>query len=599
MSAETRQIQDLQILNDTVEALNQAVDMRSVLNDALAKLVEAMGLETGWIMLKEPEGTSSPEGGDLMLTAHYNLPPALKPDRTEVWSGTCECQGRCKAGRLTEAYNAVLCSRLAGASGEHQGLAVHASTSLRSGEQVLGILNVAASDWSSFQPEALDLLGRIGVQIGLALERARSFDQLRERRSMEQAALLEFSERLLGQRSRHELIDYLVQAVRRMFDLDASAVLVPTQQPDVLRVLAASGWRVNPVTHERRFSVNGGGGLALPMRSREPLLVKDLEQLDADNQVPDWIRDEGFRGHATIPLVAEGSMLGALMVDVRHPRLFTTSELRLLSLFANQAAMTIESRRLQRQQAVQQRMEDELAVGRQIQLSLLPHREPAVAGWEFAVYYQAAHQVGGDFYDFVEWPDAKNRLGLVVADVVGKGVPAALFMALSRTTIRSAALVETSPLAALTKANSLLLQESRSDMFLTAFYGMLDTETGRLVYANAGHNRPLWLRAATGEVQELPSWGTILGSFQEIAPEEREVGLAPGDLLVLYTDGLSEAFDARGRQFGTDRLRNVVAAHPSASARTVLDEVIRAVNEFAGDVSLSDDLTLLVTRRET
>ncbi len=415
---------------------------------------------------------------------------------------------------------------------------------------------------------------------------------------MEQEALLEFSERLLGQRTRRELIDYLVRAVRRMFDVDASAVLVPAEQPALLRVLAASGWRQDPVTSERRFSLNGGGGLALPMRTREALLIEDLEQYEGDSQVPDWMRDEGFRGHATIPLIAEGRTLGALMVDIRQPRLLTDGELRLLYLLANQATVTIERKRLLQQQAEQQRMEDELAVGRQIQLSLLPRSEPAVKGWEFAVYYQAAHQVGGDFYDFVEWPDARNRLGLVVADVVGKGVPAALFMALSRTTIRSAALVESSPLAALTKANRLLLQDSRSGMFLTAFYGVLDTDTARLTYANAGHNRPLWLNAATGAVQELTSWGTILGAFQEIEPEERDVALAPGDLLVLYTDGLSEAFDAEQQQFGTERMRSILAANPTASARTVLDEVIRAVNEFTGDVPMSDDLTLLVIRRD-
>jgi serine phosphatase RsbU (regulator of sigma subunit) len=597
MLGEASQIVDLQILNDTIGALNQAVDVRGVINDALVRLVEAMGLETGWIMLKEPDGADSQAGGDLALTAHHNLPPALDPHNPEVWSGNCECQGLCKAGRLNQAYNAVRCSRLAGASGERRGLAVHASAPLRSGDRVLGILNVAAADWVSFQPEALDLLSRIGVQIGVALERARTFDRLQERRSMEQSALLEFSDRMLGQRTRRELIDYLVRAVRRMFHVDACAVLVPAEQPDVLRVLAASGWRLDPVTRERRFSMNGGGGLALPMRNREPLLVEDLEQLGADSQVPDWIRDEGFHGHATIPLVAEGRTLGALMVDVRSPRLFTEGELRLLCLFANQATMTIERRRLQRQEVEQQRMEDELAVGRQIQLSLLPASEPKVSGWEFATYYEAAHQVGGDFYDFVERPDAKNRLGLVVADVMGKGVPAALFMALSRTTIRSAALVEPSPLKALTRANRLLLRESRSDMFLTAFYGVLDTDTGRLTYANAGHNRPLWLKAATGDVQELDSWGTILGMFQEIEPEEREVGLAPGDFLVLYTDGLNEAFDAERQQFGVDRLRTILAADPSASARSVLDKMIRAVKEFTGNEPMSDDLTLLVIRR--
>ena len=160
----------------------------------------------------------------------------------------------------------------------------------------------------------------------------------------------------------------------------------------------------------------------------------------------------------------------------------------------------------------------ELAVGQEIQLSLLPKTCPEVPGWEFAASYSAARIVGGDFYDFCELADKPPRLGLVIADVAGKGVPAALFMALSRTIIRTTAFSGRSPASALMRANQLILKDSQAEMFLTAVYAVLELDTGRLIYANAGHNRPLWRHAADGTVTELDQRGIVLGAFEEIVP---------------------------------------------------------------------------------
>jgi serine phosphatase RsbU (regulator of sigma subunit) len=588
--------EDLTTLNQIVETLNRAVDVRGALDSALARLVELMGLETGWIFVKGPAAQDGGEDGGYVLAAHHNLPPALDSD--EVWRGGCKCQRLCGQGRLTEAYNEVRCSRLGGAGGDRRGLVVHASVPLRSGDRILGILNVAGPDWASFSPRALALLTNVGNQMGIALERAQLFDLLKEQRIHEQAALLDLSNQLLSRLELDDAMGYLVEEVRHLLQADACALLLPGEEPGYLVFRAASGWRLDPVASQRRVSAEEPSGPGLVMRTQQPLLVEDIEASDPAAWGTDWLRWEGFRGHAVVPLVVDGRSIGVLMINTRQPRLLDEDEVRFLSLMANQAAIAIEKARLHREEIARQRLEQELAIGRQIQLGLLPKDCPVVPGWEFAAVYQAARQVGGDFYDFPELPGQPGRVGLVIADVADKGVPAALMMALSRTMVRTAAANGRSPSAALSLANELILKHSHTDLFVSAFYATLDIHSGRLTYANAGHNRPLWLQISSGEILELAARGIVLGILEDIELEEREIDVSPGDVLVFHTDGVTEAMDIVGQQFGEERLRAAVAATPNASAQEIIAAVVDAVKAFTGDAPQSDDLTLLVVKRK-
>ena len=596
MSPEQQLIEKLTKLNHIAETLNRAVDARGMLEDVLADLVQLMDLEAGWIFLKNG-GVTDGEGSGYALAAHHNLPPALDPGEAEAWRTGCACQMRVDEPGAGEAYNAIECSRLGHARGDRRGLAVHATAALRSGERVLGILNVAAPDWSAFSPQALALLTNVGSQIGVALERARLFDLLREQRIHEQAVLLDFSNQLLRRLDLSDLIDFLVEQVRQVLGADASALLLAGDEADFLDFRAASGWRTDPVKGRRQIRSGGERGPARAMRTLQPELVEDLEQSDLAHFLPEWLRAEGFRGYAVVPLLVEGRSIGLLTVQERQPRLLDESGVRLLRLMANQAAIAIEKARLHQEEVKGRAMEREMELGREIQLGLLPKGAPEIPGWEFSVYYQPARLVGGDFYDFLAFADAPDRLGLVVADVVGKGVPAALFMALGGTVIRTMALGKESPSEVLVGANPIILKGSRSGLFLTALYAVLGASSGRLVYANAGHNRPLVQRADTGEIQELVSEGIALGAVPGIELEQRTIDLAPGDLLVLYTDGVTEAMDAGYRQFGMGRLREAMEACAGASAQEAVDSIVGELKAFAGDVQQSDDITILIARR--
>jgi len=296
------------------------------------------------------------------------------------------------------------------------------------------------------------------------------------------------------------------------------------------------------------------------------------------------------------PIKTPERTLGTLVLGrSREQAEFTAGDGKLAMALAHQAAISMETARLHQEEVKRQRLEQELAVGRQIQLTLLPKDLPAVPGWEFVAFYQPARQVGGDFYDFFALPG--QRLGLVIADVADKGVPAALMMAVSRTIVRATAASGRRPAAALKLANTLMLHDSWSDLFVTTFYALLEPQTGRLAYANAGHNRPLWIQSSTGQVHELAAHGIALGVLKAIRLEEREICVAPGDTLVFYTDGVTEARNGKGELFWEERLRATLEAHAEDSAQKIQSAILAAVEEFTDGTPLADDLTLFVIKR--
>jgi serine phosphatase RsbU (regulator of sigma subunit)/putative methionine-R-sulfoxide reductase with GAF domain len=301
-----------------------------------------------------------------------------------------------------------------------------------------------------------------------------------------------------------------------------------------------------------------------------------------------------------MPLLSKGDVLGLMVVDYEdEQQRFGERWLNILGGIASQAAVAVENEHLLQEAAEQERMRQELEVAQEIQASFLPDRCPDLPGWQLAAIWRSARQVGGDFYDFIPLPPAEGRqLGLVVADVADKGVPAALFMALSRTLVRTVAIDGRSPAAAISRANELILADARQSLFVTLFYVVLEAGGGDVRYVNAGHVPPLVVRAADGPVEELRVPGIALGVLREEEYEAHSLQLGWGDVLVLYTDGVTEARCADGGMFGRKRLAEVVHAHRQAPADVIAAEVDRAVAEFVGgDVPASDDFTLLIARR--
>jgi serine phosphatase RsbU (regulator of sigma subunit) len=296
------------------------------------------------------------------------------------------------------------------------------------------------------------------------------------------------------------------------------------------------------------------------------------------------------------PLSVKGEVLGVMLTEeedpIKGPPSYHIREKRLeiVKGITQQAAIAIKNELLQKEAVKSERMERELQLAREIQTTFLPERIPDLPGWDVDIRWQPARQVGGDFYDIIELGD--NNLGFVIADVADKGMPAALFMTLIRTLIRAAAKDKSSPAAVLKQVNELLIPDAKHGMFVTVFYSVLSLNTGKVLYANAGHNPPILRYYLSEELHELIRTGMALGVMDGIEIEEREVCLRPGDYLLCYTDGVTEAFSVSGEAYGNQRLFDVVSSKNFARSKELLDEIENSINMFIEGAPLSDDLTL-------
>jgi serine phosphatase RsbU (regulator of sigma subunit) len=243
-----------------------------------------------------------------------------------------------------------------------------------------------------------------------------------------------------------------------------------------------------------------------------------------------------------------------------------------------------------------ERLERELELACELQQSFLPHEFPSLPGVQCAALNLPARQVGGDFYDVI--PLSENRLGLVIGDVSDKGMPAALFMVLSRSLIRAEAQRSDSPRKVLLAVNHLLQELNQSSMLVTVFFGVLDISRGFLTYVRAGHDRPLLLRAANNECVVLDSQGIVLGVLEEIELEEVQIVLNSGDRLVLYTDGITDAMNPEGELFDLQRLEDLVCSAGAASARELCDAIFDHVEQYQAGTMQYDDMTVMVISLE-
>ncbi len=239
-------------------------------------------------------------------------------------------------------------------------------------------------------------------------------------------------------------------------------------------------------------------------------------------------------------------------------------------------------------------LRQELGVAAQMQESILPTDFPRDPRFELHASMTPAREVGGDFYDFFRLED--ERLGIVVADVSGKGVPAALFMMVSRTLMKGTAIGEGDPAACLTEVNQLLTESNEESMFVTVFYSSFNPETGHVEYANAGHNLPYVVKPS-GEVRQIDCPpGLVLGVLPEFDFPGGNLDLEPGDVLFFYTDGVNEAMDENGEEFGDERLTRVLAEAAGSSAADFSQRMVEAVHAHAGEAPQSDDITCMTLR---
>jgi len=241
----------------------------------------------------------------------------------------------------------------------------------------------------------------------------------------------------------------------------------------------------------------------------------------------------------------------------------------------------------------------ELQIAAEIQQSFLPEIIPQITGFDIAAKSVMAKEVGGDFFDVIPFeiiPLEKGTLGIIIADVSGKGVPAALFMALSRIVVRVNALWHRDPARAIFDANNIIAQDSKAGMFVTLFYGILSEKDQTLTYVNAGHNPPVVYRSSDGSIEELMPTGIVLGAVERREFFSRTLDIRTGDIIVMYTDGITESINAREEMFGEERLHSIIRMHARLPAQEILKKILESVQQFTGDMPQFDDITLMVVK---
>lgn len=303
-----------------------------------------------------------------------------------------------------------------------------------------------------------------------------------------------------------------------------------------------------------------------------------------------------IRNMLTVPMFNhEKRVVGVIQAINKRSEPFTERDERLLSAMASQAAIGIENARLVAQEIAQKLLNQELETARSIQKSFLPKQVPRMAGWEIAIYWSPMREVAGDFYDFVRTPN--NHLAIIVADVSGKGVPAALFMALSVTVLRFALELNLSPRELLHRANLTMLNSQQSGMFTTAFVGYLDEKTGDLMYASGGHLPPIHYHHQTGICTRLSIHGVALGVFPQARYDESICHIEEGDILAFYTDGISEAINDNDEEFGEERIINLIHALATQPAEMIAQAIKSAVIQHTQKQGTFDDETLIILKR--
>lgn len=302
---------------------------------------------------------------------------------------------------------------------------------------------------------------------------------------------------------------------------------------------------------------------------------------------------EETRSEMVAPIISNDEVIGVFNLESDRLNAYTDDDLQVLLLLASQVAIIIEKVMLHEQLIEKKRLEGQLEVARQVQLELLPSTDPHIEGFDISAYNFPTEEVSGDYYDWVRI--FEDQIGIVVADVSGKGVPAALLMAFLRASLRAATHIGYAPHISMSKVNYLLWESIERNQFVTAFYGVLDASNKTLAYTNAGHNPPLLLDAE-GNARFIERGGLPLGMFRDTRYYEYYLAIEPGQLLVLYTDGAIEATDEGGEEYGRDRLERSVGASRHLPARELIKAIYRDVLQWTGGRGANDDITFFVIK---
>ncbi len=415
--------------------------------------------------------------------------------------------------------------------------------------------------------------------------------------SREQLGVLYEAARVVASGSSlQNIFDNILELATQQFKFDLCVIRILDDEKQALTVRSQKGMTSEHLGEsERELDMTTYIGEAF--LTNAPKVVNDTDFMDKDRSAR-IIHREGIKSFAHAPIVIEGEPIGVLSAFSRSAKgIFTKEFVELFQSLSGQIGVAWRNAKQTGRLIEARSQERELQIAKNIQRGLLPTRKPEIPGISLAGRCVSARQVGGDYYDFL--PRSPNEIDLVIADVSGHNVGAALLMVETRTFIQAKVSSIESAAGMMRALNEFFYEDlTRSELFITMFYLKFDARTDKLTYASAGHNPPMLLNGKTGEIDHLDAEGLILGIKREVEFEEKQCTLKKGDLLVLYTDGVTEAESSEGEFFGTQRLGSLLRDHRKLPPEEIIEMIFEQVRIFTGAANFNDDVSMVVMRVE-
>jgi sigma-B regulation protein RsbU (phosphoserine phosphatase) len=414
----------------------------------------------------------------------------------------------------------------------------------------------------------------------------------RLRRALEELAILnEIAVAINSALSLDRILESIIQKCTKHLAVEQAAVLLLDEKIEEKPFQTmVRGWDTEADSLPYRLDTQLTGWM---LKNKAPLLINDLEK---DSRFQLFSQDSRLiHSLLSVPLFSKNRMIGLVTVfNKKAESGFNIDDQRLLSIIGSQSAQVIENARLLEEEQKLLKVQQELRLAYDIQTNLLPKESPKIEGYDISGKSIPAKDVGGDYFDFI--PIDSHRLVFCLGDISGKGMPAALLMSNLQATVRGQSLVNVTAAECVECCNTMLFHNTPPEKFSTFFFGILETKTHKMTYANAGHNFP-FLFSAGGE-RQLEESDIVLGIMETFPFCDHKVSFEPGDIFVLFSDGITEAINNEEEEFGESRLVTLIAENKETSAEELTVKIIDAVKRHAGDCIQFDDMTVLIIKKE-
>jgi sigma-B regulation protein RsbU (phosphoserine phosphatase) len=452
--------------------------------------------------------------------------------------------------------------------------------------QMIGVIEAINKIDGDFNERDLDTLVGLANQIAVAIENARLYREAKKE-ATERQLLYEVGKKLSSTLNINEVLKLILDSLRKVVGFDAGAVFLINNEKGEVSTVYSEGYEE---AHAEFVQLKLGQGLVgWVAKSGESVIVPDVSK---DSRYIKAI--DGTMSEIVAPIKLDNRVIGVLNLECRQLSAFDKHSLELIKTFASHAAISIDRANLHGKMLESQRLEEQLSIAREIQLTFIPKKDPSILGYDISGINIPSGEVGGDYFDFIRI--IEHQTGIAIADVAGKGIPASLIMAAFRASLIAEIRNNYAIRMICKKVNSLIYESVERENYVTAVYGVLDSKNDILTFSNCGHNRPIFLRN-DGRVEYLTEGGPALGVVPDSDYEERPVYLRSGDLILFYTDGVTEAYNDNNEEFGINRLIETLRMYRKLRSPEILQRVNERVREFASESHIFDDLTMIALKK--